>query len=443
MKFFGRYFHCFSLIGLVVSLSCTFFSAAAVDVSEEVALIQEAIRQTGGTWVAADNWITALSPEEQQGLLGGLEPLPEDLDGHDVILWPDTPDPGATRSSMDWRNHGGSNWMTSVKNQYNCGSCAAFAACGAVEAGYRVATSNPGLAIDLSEQHLFSCGGGSCSAGWYLSSAMDYVVSPGVPDDACLPYSESDSNCGATCSDWQSRTVTISGWNWVTQSTTNVAAIKNALAIRPIPCRMEIYQDFYSYSSGVYTYAYGDNKGGHFVVLVGWNDAEDCWICKNSWGTSWGMSGYFKIRRDQAVIGTWAILPTIGTGPTPTPTPPPAQMNLYFRMPDTYFTPGELIYADVIIQNPGTPQYNAVLFVALNIYSDYWFWPSWWKHPDGLCWGLVDIEPGAWYWVVLPSFYWPSGAGAISNVNFIGVALDSSMSNMLTNIGTYTWGFGY
>jgi hypothetical protein len=33
--------------------------------------------------------------------------------------------------------------------------------------------------------------------------------------------------------------------------------------------------------------------GGHCVVVVGYN--QNYWICRNSWGTSWGNHGYFKI----------------------------------------------------------------------------------------------------------------------------------------------------
>lgn len=422
----------------------TFILIPAVGaVSDEVAEVREAIARTGAGWIAADNWITALPRDQRQGLLGGLEPVPEPGSGQDVIIWPDTPDPRAGRSAMDWRNNNGYNWMTSVKNQYNCGSCAAFASCGAVEAGYRVATGNPGLSIDLSEQHLFSCGGGDCYSGWYLNAAMDYFVNPGVPDDACLPYTQSDSNCSATCSDWQSRAFRLPGWSWITQTSPDETALKNAIAQRPVACRMEVYEDFYSYSSGVYVYATGANLGGHFVVMVGWNDAENSWICKNSWGGGWGESGYFRIRRDQAVIGTYAILPTFGSAPTPTPTPPATQAQLSFRMPYNYYYPGDLYYLDAVINNPGAPHYYSALFVALNIYSDYWFWPSWTHYPPGIDWAWVHIETGAWYWEVLPAFYWPAVYSSANNINFIGIAMDSSVSYPLTNIAMITWGFGY
>lgn len=36
-------------------------------------------------------------------------------------------------------------------------------------------------------------------------------------------------------------------------------------------------------------------KGGHCVVAVGYDDAERMFIVRNSWGTGWGLQGYFKM----------------------------------------------------------------------------------------------------------------------------------------------------
>lgn len=35
--------------------------------------------------------------------------------------------------------------------------------------------------------------------------------------------------------------------------------------------------------------------GGHCVVIVGYNDAVDRFLVRNSWGTGWGQSGYFEM----------------------------------------------------------------------------------------------------------------------------------------------------
>jgi C1A family cysteine protease len=35
--------------------------------------------------------------------------------------------------------------------------------------------------------------------------------------------------------------------------------------------------------------------GGHAVLAVGYDDSKECLIVKNSWGTEWGIGGYFYL----------------------------------------------------------------------------------------------------------------------------------------------------
>ena len=62
---------------------------------------------------------------------------------------------------------------------------------------------------------------------------------------------------------------------------------------------MQIYDDFYGYSAGVYHRSSDNKQGWHIVLLVGWDDSDESWIAKNSWGTDWGMDGYVKLHRDE------------------------------------------------------------------------------------------------------------------------------------------------
>jgi C1A family cysteine protease len=49
----------------------------------------------------------------------------------------------------------------------------------------------------------------------------------------------------------------------------------------------------------------GALAGGHCVTLIGYDDAQGCWIGKNSWGTGWGEAGFFKIAYGECGIETW------------------------------------------------------------------------------------------------------------------------------------------
>ena len=71
-----------------------------------------------------------------------------------------------------------------------------------------------------------------------------------------------------------------------------------------------VYQDFFNYKSGIYKHVSGGVAGGHAVKMLGWGveNGQEYWLCANSWGADWGLSGFFKIAVgdsgiDQAVYG--------------------------------------------------------------------------------------------------------------------------------------------
>lgn len=59
----------------------------------------------------------------------------------------------------------------------------------------------------------------------------------------------------------------------------------------------EIFEDFFSYSDGIYHHVSGESVGGHAVKILGWGSENgiDFWICANSWGENWGENGFFRI----------------------------------------------------------------------------------------------------------------------------------------------------
>jgi C1A family cysteine protease len=77
----------------------------------------------------------------------------------------------------------------------------------------------------------------------------------------------------------------------------------------PIPTTMMVFSDFKSYKSGVYTQTPGSKfLGGHAILIVGYDDADQSFIVKNSWAADWGDKGYFKIGYSEVQCGIWDML---------------------------------------------------------------------------------------------------------------------------------------
>jgi C1A family cysteine protease len=61
------------------------------------------------------------------------------------------------------------------------------------------------------------------------------------------------------------------------------------------------------YRSGIYNSSANTNYWdvNHAVTIVGWCDQYNSWIIKNSYGTSWGYSGYAYVDYNTANIGKY------------------------------------------------------------------------------------------------------------------------------------------
>ncbi|KAF7995491.1 hypothetical protein HCN44_006598 [Aphidius gifuensis] len=67
-----------------------------------------------------------------------------------------------------------------------------------------------------------------------------------------------------------------------------------------VQATMQVYQDFMNYKNGIYNQPKDAEFIGFLsVTIIGWGEEsnEKFWIAANSWGTSWGENGYFKIAR--------------------------------------------------------------------------------------------------------------------------------------------------
>jgi|GEM_PF-3309510 len=210
---------------------------------------------------------------------------------------------------FNWHDKDGKDWMSPVRDQASCGSCWTFGALAAMEGAIDIYLNDPDFDIDLSEQFMVSCGGGSCENGGFAEEVLAKLQSDGIPDEACYEYLAEEGLCSNACSDWQERTVKICDWNILVAPTEE--ELKSELLNGPMPVTMRVDSGFSGYSGGVWEGSYTncgffEDQTNHVVALVGWNDANDTWIVKNSWGDDWGDGGYFHAKRGTSCVGTFS-----------------------------------------------------------------------------------------------------------------------------------------
>ncbi|MGE5416473.1 MAG: C1 family peptidase, partial [Acidobacteriota bacterium] len=224
----------------------------------------------------------------------------------------------ALPSAWDWRNQGG---VTPVKDQGGCGSCWAFSTCAVMESAIKIKDN---VTIDLSEQNLVSCNkdGWGCSGGYF---AHKYHVSPGAVLESNFPYQGTDAPC-KTCP----YSYKLDSWAYISgsSSTPSVDAMKSAIyQYGPIGVAVAADSYFQGYTGGVFDHN-STSSVNHAVLLVGWDDSKGAWIMKNSWGTSWGESGYMYIKYGVSKIGYGGNYVIYKGGSTPQPTVPSVPVGL-------------------------------------------------------------------------------------------------------------------
>jgi KDEL-tailed cysteine endopeptidase len=211
---------------------------------------------------------------------------------------PFVPSGKSVPDSVDWRTLG---VVTPVKDQGQCGSCWSFSATGALEGAWAV---SKGKLVSLSEQQLVDCAGiryGSmgCNGG-LMDGAFNYAIDKGMCSESSYAYTSGDTKTGGTC---QTCAGVVKVSKCYDVKTTDQVALKEAVSTRPVSIAIEADTKYFqSYSSGVLTSTTCGTNLDHGVLIVGYGEenGQKYWLVKNSWGDSWGDSGYVKIARSDS-----------------------------------------------------------------------------------------------------------------------------------------------
>lgn len=188
-------------------------------------------------------------------------------------------------------------------NQGQQGSCVAWAVAYGMKSFQE--HKERGWSLD-DEDHLFSPAAlynaikldNGCEGGSYLAQAFEFLMSVGDVPLSSFPYD--DAQCDRRMSSNQMSEA--SQYRIASTRTVNVQSpteVKSHLAAGfPVVIGMDVYDNFQSLGSDVYTGPTGQLLGGHAMVIIGYDDNIGAFKLLNSWGTNWGDGGYGHISYD-------------------------------------------------------------------------------------------------------------------------------------------------
>ncbi len=285
--------------------------------------VRDKISANGFGFTVGHNWVFDMSPEEKKAFYSRHAPLVPAIFQADPGMGPlALVKPASLPSSFDWRSQGGHSYIGPIRNQGSCGSCYAFGAAAAAEGTYNKATGRyDGNVVDFSESFIAWCLGtygpysyyfDGCNGADYSYSELEALTVEGITYESYFPYSVYDPG---SCTHWSDPVVTFDSWYRVPCN--DIDAIKTAImTYGVVDAAVMVDSAFEGYSSGIYENTNTQCSGNpcsytttnHAISLVGWNDNGDAenngyWILRNSWGTSWGESGYMRIKYRSAAVG--------------------------------------------------------------------------------------------------------------------------------------------
>jgi cathepsin B len=286
---------------LIAALTAVALAGGSLRAPEHSVLLTEEqvalINAQAETWTADYNLVKGMTNEDARKMIGTYLRASDYPEADWGALTEHFQAPTSFDARVQWPD-----CVNYIRDQAQCGSCWAFGASEALSDRYCI----KGQKVLLSPQYLVSCDSGNygCDGG-YLDVAWDFLESRGIPSDSCVSYKSVDGDsgsCPSTCDDGSPITFHKAK---LTKSFTSTSSIQlELMANGPIEVAFTVYQDFMSYKGGIYKHTFGSMLGGHAVKLVGWGQENgvNYWIIANSWSSSWGENGYFRIAWGQVGI---------------------------------------------------------------------------------------------------------------------------------------------
>ena len=180
---------------------------------------------------------------------------------------------------------------------------------------------------DVSEEQAVRCTYSStyngCNGG-HGSAALTYLwfKMNGASNESQYPYTATGGECQSNLQlkypVQASRAYRSIVNYWSSYNENNRDEIKKALEKGPVMGVIYASSAFDNYKSGVFHCSLADRTAhNHQIVIIGYQDpipnkdyADGYWLIKNSWGATWGESGFAKISMDinyDCGIAKWEV----------------------------------------------------------------------------------------------------------------------------------------
>ena len=243
------------------------------------------INVPGRSWTAAHNKFSTMTPDERSHYH-----MSHEVHAKRAQLIPKMPisnvygDIHRTRLylplSYDFRS---TNCKSPIRDQMSCGGCWAFSSTSAADDRH---CKKFGNLLNLTPQEMISCEPVSFGcAGGYTYDAAYYLMSTGAVDISCWAFQKlqqvtSTIACPSTMSTrcpssgavpLYHKTATMRFFSGSSEDM--IASVMwTILHHGPLVATFEVFEDFYSYRSGVYVHVRGQSTGWHAVEVIGWGE---------------------------------------------------------------------------------------------------------------------------------------------------------------------------